>query len=274
MRGKVVGMALCGLVLGGCQPSKLEVGSGLASEQKMMQGGRELVWAIADGDVEKAKQLADWYWVPVLPVPHKIPMGDRCFFPIHAAAGAGEVEIVKVLIARGADVNARDNGGLTPIMWAVGRAVPVKKGLEDLNASHIACIRELVKAGADVNAGTRYRWTALHWVSLNNPEVMPFIRELVRLGADVNRTNRGGETPLHVWCRLIVDNQDQFREGVRYLLEHGADVCVKDNEGRYAEQWLNEKVPQQKEVIELIREARRRQEKGKQGEKPGPEGKR
>jgi hypothetical protein len=268
MRTKMIWMVPWSLVLIGCQPAQLEIRSTSASERELMRGARELVQAIEDGDVERAKKLAHLYWVPVLPEANKIPMGDKCFFPIHAAAGAGDLEVLRALIAKGADVNARDNSGWTPIMWAVTRSVFVKqkRSLQELNESHVKCIRELVKAGADINAGTRYGWTALHWVSLGNPDTMPHVRVLIELGADVNRINKDGETPLHVWCRTTTKadkKSQQFREAVRYLLEHGADVCIKDNEGHYAEDWLDEKVPEQKLVLEMIRERRQEQEKAK-----------
>jgi|GEM_PF-6673739 ankyrin repeat protein len=267
MRGKYqLGVVLCGLVLAGCQPPNV------ASEQKMLKSGRDLLRAIQEGDVEKAKQLAHFYWVPILPEPHKIPMGYKCFFPLHAATGAGEVEIVKALIAKGADVNVRDDFGKTPIMWAVDRWVIVRdKTLEELNHSHIACFRELVKAGADINAGARDGWTALHYVSFNLPQIMPYVHELIKLGADVNRTSTNGETPLHAWCRLttkVNKRSEQFHEGVRYVLEHGADVRIKDKEGRYAEHWLNEQVPEEKELIDLIREVRRKQESAHPASRP------
>jgi hypothetical protein len=270
MRRGVIGLVLSSLLLSGCQPAQLEIRSSSASEKELMKGGRELVRAIMEGDVEKAKKLAHMNWVPVLPEANMIPIGDKCCFPIHVAAGAGQVEILKALIAEEADVNARDNSGWTPIMWAVSRCVPEKMTLEESNAARIECIRELVKAGADVNAGTRKRWTALHGVALCNPETLPFVRELVRLGADVNRVNDDGETALHVWCRNanLVDKpkQGQFREAVRHVLEHGADVRIKDKEGRYAEDWLKEEIAYQKEVIGMIREARRKQEGAKKVE--------
>jgi ankyrin repeat protein len=40
--------------------------------------------------------------------------------PIHAAVSQGDLEIVRLLIARGADVNARQQGGITPLHGAAG----------------------------------------------------------------------------------------------------------------------------------------------------------
>ena len=38
--------------------------------------------------------------------------------PLHAAAGNGHVSVVLTLLAKGAEVNAKDNVGLTPLRWA------------------------------------------------------------------------------------------------------------------------------------------------------------
>ena len=41
--------------------------------------------------------------------------------PIHDAARDGNIEAVKQHLAAGADVNAKDGGGWTPLHWAAAR---------------------------------------------------------------------------------------------------------------------------------------------------------
>jgi ABC-type enterochelin transport system substrate-binding protein len=60
---------------------------------------------------------------------------------IHEAAGEGNIEAVKQHIAAGTDVNAKDNGGSTPLHQA---AINSHKEIAEL----------LIAAGADVNAKT------------------------------------------------------------------------------------------------------------------------
>ena len=259
------------LLCSGCQqPQGLEIRSSSASEKDLMRAGRALVKAIEEGDVETVKKLAYLHWVPVLPEANKIPMGDKCFFPIHAAAGAGDVEVLKALIAEDADVNARDNSGNTPIMWAVTRSVNVKhKTHKDQDAGRIECIRELVKAGADINAQTILGWTALHWAYFVNPNMAPFSRELVKLGADLNRQNRAGETPLHVWCRNgAISHVQDLKAGISFMIEKGANLCLKNQDGQYADEVLEEKfklmMEEGKEMVEMLRTARLKQEKERQ----------
>ena len=59
--------------------------------------------------------------------------------PIHEAAVAGDVELVELLIANGADVDDRDVHGYTPLLLAI------QAGQSDI-------ARALIKSGADVNA--------------------------------------------------------------------------------------------------------------------------
>ena len=44
--------------------------------------------------------------------------------PLHEATGAGHKEVVELLIAEGADVNAKNEDGRTPLDWAVDEDQP------------------------------------------------------------------------------------------------------------------------------------------------------
>src|SRR5439155_25491496 len=57
--------------------------------------------------------------------------------PLMGAAGAGPIETVQVLIAHGADVNAKNHFGVTPLMLAVSGRRP-------------AVVKLLLAHGADV----------------------------------------------------------------------------------------------------------------------------
>jgi ankyrin repeat protein len=59
--------------------------------------------------------------------------------PIHEAALAGDVELVKLLIENGADVDDRDVQGYTPLLLAI-------------QAGHTDIAKVLIANGADVNA--------------------------------------------------------------------------------------------------------------------------
>lgn len=59
--------------------------------------------------------------------------------PLMEAASAGHVDIVKLLLAHGADVNAESSSGHTPLMWACAQG-------------HEAVVTALLEGGAKVEA--------------------------------------------------------------------------------------------------------------------------
>jgi ankyrin repeat protein len=95
------------------------------------------------------------------------------------AAVAGDLEALKTLIAAGADVNAQNDKGETPLMEAaaMGQADAAKL---------------LIAAKADVNAKKKDGVTALHGAAFfAHPEL---VKLLIAGGADVNAKNQKGET--------------------------------------------------------------------------------
>ena len=75
---------------------------------------------------------------------------------IYAAAYYGNTATVKQHIAAGADINAKNGGGFTPLHGAVGGPNPNWKGSKDI-------VELLIVNGADVNAKEKSNgWTPLH----------------------------------------------------------------------------------------------------------------
>jgi hypothetical protein len=118
--------------------------------------------------------------------------------------------LVRLLLDRGADVNAKDNDGWTLLRWA---AVEENEAL----------VRLLLDRGADVNAKDKYGWTVLRWAAAEENEAL--VRLLLNRGADVNAKDNDGRTAL----RRAVDEGHEAM--VRLLLDRGADVDAKDNDG-------------------------------------------
>ena len=151
--------------------------------------------------------------------------GMEAATPLMYAAGKGHVETVKLLLARGAEVDGRTKGGT-----ALMRAVRFGRG---------EIVRLLLAAGADVNARDAGENSVLmlaapatyrvgEWPD-ERVEVDPARIETLRLllgrGADVNAKNHEGETPLM---------RADLAEVVKLLAARGADVNAKNQRGQTA----------------------------------------
>ncbi len=87
--------------------------------------------------------------------------------PLHRAAAFGPVEMVRDLLKAGADVNARECRGLTPLIFAVAT---------EFAAPEI--VQTLLKAGADVNARDSSGESALDWAEkFGYPDVIGALKK-------------------------------------------------------------------------------------------------
>ena len=77
--------------------------------------------------------------------------------PLHHAAMSGHAGAVRVLLASGAEINARDDAGLTPLHHAA-------------TAGHTKTSRLLLAARAEVNATDGAGFTPLHYALEKNRE--------------------------------------------------------------------------------------------------------
>jgi ankyrin repeat protein len=148
---------------------------------------------------------------------------------LHYAAAYGSVEAMRMLLAAGADPDAKNDFDATPLMWS---------------ATEPEKVRLLVNHGADVNAKSKMGRTAIwlasandgssgtveflleHGAKLDGTEILPAtysndsatIRLLVDKGANVNAKGPTGVTPL---LNIAMNGNLKVAE---MLLARGADV--------------------------------------------------
>jgi ankyrin repeat protein len=178
---------------------------------------------------------------------------------IHDAANAGDIARVQQLLDAGADVDATDDRGFTPLLWAVFRGnkdvagLLVERGADvkqahpsfgpvvDL-AFHMECQRGysgmteyLVSKGAEFDpngVGPRGFNRLRIAVMLGSADMVPW---LIDQGVDVNATSpRDGRVAL-LWAA-----QKGHVEIVTALIGAGADVNVVDSSGIAPIQWATE----------------------------------
>lgn len=113
-----------------------------------------------------------------------------------AAAVSGDTNAAKAAIEAGADVNARDGHGMTPLMFAAKGERPNQSSPEVTD--HPDVVRLLLERGADFNANEDSEgFHALFWaVRYGHGEV---VKVLIEKGADVNAKDKGGASLL-MWA--------------------------------------------------------------------------
>jgi hypothetical protein len=126
---------------------------------------------------------------------------------LHVVARGGSLEAVRLLIARGADVNQPDDRGRTPLIAVI-----------EWNRAPAALVGALLEAGASPLIADDEGNTPLHHLTQDRDTIAML---LMNHGADVSRENLLGEVPL-----CIVVGTTKLR-----LLSAGARECAFDRTG-------------------------------------------
>ncbi|SRR5579884_2370680 len=116
--------------------------------------------------------------------------------PMLRAAKAGDVEVIRLLLAKGANPKLATRAGINPLMAAAGLGTKEEDttGRRKTEAEAIESIRLLLEAGVDVNVADGRGQTALHGAAAKGYDQV--VKFLVEHGADPNAKDRNGKTPL------------------------------------------------------------------------------
>ena len=144
--------------------------------------------------------------------------GGGNWTPLHLAAMAKSERrgIIKILVEKGAKVEARRIDGVTPLHLAAWHG-------------HRKSVKALLDVGADLNAQDQDGWTPLHYAAVSGDPGT--IKELLDAGAAADaRDNDGkGKTPLFYTLRSA-----HGKQAVKALLDGGADLNARSGDGSTA----------------------------------------
>jgi ankyrin repeat protein len=122
--------------------------------------------------------------------------------PLMNAAAVGSLDVMRLLIDRKANVNAKSYAGATALMWAV---------------ADLAKVRLLVDRGADVNVASSTGRTALELAAMGGDSAA-VVRLLLQHGANPRAVDAGNVTTV---LAATIGNDT---ESIRLLVEAGGDV--------------------------------------------------
>lgn len=168
--------------------------------------------------------------------------GKEGLTPVHDLIISGKYKVAEFAINKGATINIKDNFGFTPLMFAT-------------KIGPVSFVKFLIDNGAKLNDRNNVHDTALHIAVLRGD--LEVVQLLVEAGADINAVDIRRETPLHLAAT------DGKAEIVKYLVEKGADVNRFNAQGNtplwnaYNKRPYPGRVKKEnrKEVIEILQKA-------------------
>uniref|UniRef100_A0A8C5D5G3 Uncharacterized protein n=1 Tax=Gouania willdenowi TaxID=441366 RepID=A0A8C5D5G3_GOUWI len=179
--------------------------------------------------------LAQGYHANIVTIDHVTPLHEACL--------SAHVACVRALISAGANVNAATIDGVTPLYncCASGSVTCLDLLLQNgahthtththypsalheaCKRGHSQCVATLVSHGADPDYSLSHLGSPLYVSCLHGN--LNCSQVLLNTGARVN-AGRGEDSPLH--AAVTRDSEDQ----VEVLLDHGADVYLRDSNGQ------------------------------------------
>ncbi|RYP53890.1 hypothetical protein DL768_001202 [Monosporascus sp. mg162] len=163
--------------------------------------------------------------------------------PLLWAAANGRLAVLKLLVEKGAQIEARNENGSTPLISVAARGYEAmarlliekgaqietrnKYGLTPLicaaDQGHEAVARLLIEKGAQIEARREDANTPLFWAADQGHEAVA--RLLIEKGAQIEARGKDGSTPL-------IFAADQGYEAVaRLLIENGAQIEARNKDG-------------------------------------------
>jgi len=170
----------------------------------------DFLTAVRNADVAQVKRYLRWGPEAAASPSRMLPLHTAC----HCTT-TRRVEVVRLLLDAGANANARNEYGMTPLHWAVAQS-------EDSDSSE-SLVAVLLEHGAEANAQDNEGRTPLH-----GAYEASVARLLVAAGAQVDARDGAGRT------RLLAAVPYEETEFCQTLVDLGADPLARDNQGNTA----------------------------------------
>ena len=174
---------------------------------------------------------------------------------LHEAVKKGHIDIVKILLDHGVDINERRERGVTALYLTCSYPnFKIYKELSergaDINLPHndnmpldmaamgesLDIMSDLLDRGANINRANNKNITALHNACYYG--CLKSVKMLLDRGANINPRTISGQTPLYEACfrahgrRFLSDCTEDYVPIVEELLRRGADANIADHQGK------------------------------------------
>ncbi|KNY17160.1 ankyrin [Shinella sp. SUS2] len=195
----------------------------------------------------KLALLSAWLFLAAL-CPPLLAAENTMDTQLHKAAAADDIAAIKTLLAKGADIDARDTSGATALLVAThGNKVNAARALieagADVNAKddisdspylyagargHLEILKLTLAHGADLKSINRYGGTAI--IPAAERGHVETVETLIKAGTDVDHVNRLGWTAL-LEAIILGDGGPRHVKIVALLIAAGAKIELADNDG-------------------------------------------
>jgi ankyrin repeat protein len=132
---------------------------------------------------------------------------------LHIAARNGDLDIVKLLISLGTQIDVKNRRLQTPLLWAI-------------HNGHLAVVNFLIEKGADILTQENEGDTPLSWAAYTGQlRIIERLLECPNININIEKKEGAYNTPLH-WA-----SYNGHTEIVRLLIAKGADFKKKNDMG-------------------------------------------